>query len=95
MTTSHNIDTALNILKYRDWTWEMADDNFMGRHNQAKAEMRAFVAEVNKIDDIEVRNALRRYWILKYNSLQALYKGEKFRDKDELESLKARFNSAA
>ena len=91
MTTNTTIERALNILKYRDWAWEMAEDNYMGRYATAKAEMRAFVDEVNKIEDAEVREALRRLWALKYYRLQAEYKGEKFKDEAELEALKTRF----
>ena len=91
MTRNANIEKALNILNYRDWTWEMAEDNFRGRHAAAKAEMRAFVEEVNKIEDAEVREALRRFWTLKYYRLQAEYKGEKFQDEVELDALKKRF----
>lgn len=95
MTQNETIKKALNILNYRDWTWEMADDNYRGRYNAAKAEMRDFVATVNEIADAEVREALRRYWVLEYNRLQASYANSEFNDNAELENLKHRFAFAA
>lgn len=95
MEENSNITKALNILNYRDWTWEMADDNYRGRFNAAKAEMKEFVSLVNGIEDTEVRGALRRLWMLKYNELQAAYMNKRFEDKAELLSLEQRFASAA
>jgi len=95
MITNNNIQKALNILKYRDWTWEMAESNYMGRYNAAKSEMRAFVAAVNGIEDAEVREALRRFWTLRYNELHASYAGKEFNEQEELSTLENRFAYAA
>ena len=91
MTTNNNINEALKIYNYRDWTWQMADDNFSSRYRNAKAEMREFVALVNTINDAEVRDALRRMWTLKFEGLQAAYNGKEFNEKDELVALEKRF----
>lgn len=91
MTTNNNINEALKIYNYRDWTWQMADDNFSGRCRNAKAEMREFVSLVNSINDAEVREALRHMWTLRYQELQAAYNGEDFNEKAELDELEKRF----
>ena len=91
MTTNNNINEALKIYNYRDWTWQMADDNFSSRCRNAKAEMREFVSLVNTIDDAEVRDALRRMWTLRYKELQASYNDEEFNEEAELDALEKRF----
>jgi len=92
---NNNISEALKIYHYRDWSWEMADDNFGGRYNKAKAEMKDFVALVSAIESAEVRNALRRMWTLRYEELQASYMGNKFSAEEELKDLESRFAYAA
>lgn len=89
--TTDNINEALRIYNHRDWTWEMAESNFTRRCEKARAEMREYVALVNTIEDAEVRDALRRMWILKYNELHAAFSGKKFNDAAELETLEKRF----
>lgn len=93
--TQNNIAEALKIMNYRDWTWEMAESNYMGRYNAAKSEMKKFVATVNGIEDAEVREALRRFWTLRYNELHASYTGKEFNEKEELAALENRFAYAA
>ena len=66
MTTSNNIEEALNLLNGHDWYWRMADCNFTAHYNAAKATMREFVETVSKIDDAVVREALRNLWKLNY-----------------------------
>lgn len=95
MTQNNNIAEALKIMNYRDWTWEMAESNYMGRYNAAKSEMKKIVATVNKIEDAETREALRRYWVLIYNRLHCGYAGKEFEEKEELAALENRFAYAA
>ena len=91
METFKNINEAVKIYKYRDWTWEMADDNFSRRCAVAKAEMKDFVALVNSIEDAEVRSALRRMWALRYYRLHAAYDGKILNEEAELDALEKRF----
>lgn len=82
-----NIKKALDILRYRDWTWMMADDNYNCRYNAAKAEMKEFVATVKGIDDASIREALLRYWVMKFESVRASINGCSYEKEADLESL--------
>lgn len=62
-----NIERALNILNHRDWYYMMADYGYDRRRENAKAEMKEYVALCNGVEDTNIKNALRALWILKYN----------------------------
>ena len=64
---ANNFERALNILNHRDWYYMMADYGYESRRENAKAEMKEYVALCNGIEDSNIKNALRALWILKYN----------------------------
>lgn len=65
MATRNIIDEAIKILNSQDWYWRMSDYDFDSNYEAAKAGMRRFVATVNSIADVTIKNALRGLWSLK------------------------------
>ena len=65
MTTTQIIEKALNILKYQDWTWYMADYTHPAE-DDARSSMRAFVRLVATIADKAIVKAMRDLWTATY-----------------------------
>lgn len=74
MKQSNNINEAINMIEHHDWNWRMADYGYESRYNSAKANMKAFVKLVKTIDNAEVRETLRKMWVLVFNDKRDEYK---------------------
>ena len=76
MTQNSKIQDALQMIDRFDWYWRMADGGYTWRYDNAKAEMKKFVALVHSIDNEIVRKALRNLWTLKYEEARDAMNGK-------------------
>ena len=88
MTTTQKIEKALNILKYQDWTWYMADYTHPAE-DDARSSMRAFVRLVATIADKAIVKALRDLWVATYNYYRAIKWGRNKEAEVEYDNKKA------
>lgn len=77
MTTFSKIQEALKMIDCFDWYWRMADDGYEWRYENAKREMRKYVALVNTFEDEKIRTALRNLWTLKFEEARDAVNGRK------------------
>lgn len=69
-TNTQKIEKALEILKYQDWFWAMADYTHPAI-DEARGSMRAFVNVVASISDRAIVKALRELWKATYEYVHA------------------------